>query len=318
MIGGVNIRMLSLELFSKAARGDKWAFGQLISLIENNPKEALTLLEKIELAKGNTFTIGIIGGPGTGKSTLINSLLSLISKGGESIAILTVDPTSPFTGGAVLGDRLRMQTYANLPNVFVRSMGTRGHQGGLSACAAEVIEILCALKFDVVIIETAGAGQVDLGIADVADTIIVVLVPGWGDSIQVAKAGLMEIADIYVVNKCDQDGAMAAVRDIELMLDYRQMLERKPKVLQTSATAGIGISELWKEINAHQSYLSSTGKGFERRVRRMAAIIKRMVIAQFTSVWDEKKIFSLAGGVIDNRLGISEAMEAMVKVNNQN
>lgn len=304
--------MEALVLFRKACNGDKGAFGQLVSLVENNGREALGLLEQIELAKGNTFTVGIVGGPGVGKSTLIGSLLGVIAKDGRRIAVVSIDPSSPFTGGAVLGDRIRMQVHSNLPGVFVRSMGTRGYEGGLSACTAEIIELLCALRFDVVIVETAGVGQVDLGIADVADTVVVTLVPGWGDSIQVAKAGLMEIGDIYVVNKSDHEGAFAAVRDIELMLDSRQITGRKAKVLQTSATSGVGIKELWEEIVAHQGYLSSSGQGIKRRICRLSTIIKRSVFDQLASKWNGNQIYDLATEVVNARLRISEAIKKAV------
>ena len=304
-----------LEVLEGVAHKDKAAFGRLLSLIESQPSRALELLDDAYRASdGGTETccIGLVGGPGVGKSTLINSLLGRASSQGRNVAVVAIDPSSPFSGGAVLGDRIRMHNHANLPNVFVRSMATRGQEGGLAASTPEIVELLCQLGFDSVLVESAGAGQVDLTIAEVADTVVVGVVPGWGDSIQVAKAGLLEIADIYVVNKSDQAGALGAARDIEVMLRYRQLADHKPKVLTTSGLLDQGIDELWGAITDHQSQLCSSGQRFLRRSRRLASIIRRLALTEVTAVWEEARIAELAEAVMSKQMAVSQAVGQLV------
>ncbi len=302
-------RTHSQELFRTARDGDRRALGELISRVENDRRESAALLAEMHGAGVDGFTVGIVGAPGVGKSTLVGALLGILATDRSRVGVLAIDPTSPLSGGAFLGDLIRMQTHAGQPNVFIRSMATRGHQGGLSRSAPEVVEVLRALRFDPVIIETSGAGQVDVEVRDVADTVVVVVVPGWGDSIQVAKAGLLEVADIFVVNKADQQDALAAVRDLERMLGYdRARKGRVPKVIRTVAASGAGISELWGEILAHQAHLVSTGERLERRRRQLATIIRRLAMVEFEPVWSDGPLIELAGQVLACRVELAEAV----------
>ncbi len=302
------------ELLERTAKKDPTAFGELLSLIELEPRGAVGLLDGVCRADTTrrTDSVGFVGAAGAGKSTLIGGLLRQLSDRGESVAVVAIDPSSPFTGGAVLGDRIRMQACANLPGVFVRSMGTRGQGGGLSASMPAIVEVLCGLGFDALVVESAGAGQVDIAIADVADTVVVVVVPGWGDAIQVAKAGLLEIADIFVVNKCDQPDALEAVRDLEMMLSYSRRAGWTPPVLRTSAASGEGIEVLHAEILRHREHLSTTGEGMRRRTLRLAAIIKWLAVEEVASVWDDARVLTFAREVASNGMSVTEAVAHLV------
>jgi LAO/AO transport system kinase len=300
-------KMDGLELFDMAESGDRIAMGRLLSLVENRAEETLELIQKKGLISHNCCVMGLTGAPGVGKSTLVGSLLALWKKKGKKIAVLAVDPSSPFSGGAVLGDRVRMLSQSQDENIIIRSLGTRGHLGGLSACIAEAVEVLIALGMDIILVETAGAGQIDVEVAEVTDTTIVLLVPGWGDSMQVAKAGLLEIADIYVVNKKDLPGAETAVRDIELMLNYRQTVGWIPRVMQTKADTGEGVEELWQGVVEHQEHLSSSGESEIRRQHHLAYLIRRMALSQISSTWDKAMLMGLAGEVMSNEIDFTQA-----------
>ena len=301
-------RTHSQELFRTAGDGNRRALGELISRVENDRRESAALLAGM-CGDVDGFTVGIVGAPGVGKSTLVGALLGILVTDRPRVGVLAIDPTSPISGGAFLGDLIRMQAYAGQQNVFIRSMATRGHQGGLSRSAPEVVEVLRALKFDPLIIETSGAGQVDVEVRDVADTVVVVVVPGWGDSIQVAKAGLLEVADIFVVNKADQQDAIATVRDLERMLGYsRRDKKRIPKIVPTAAASGTGITGLWAEVLAHQAYLASTGERTERRRRQLATIIKRMALAELDPAWGDGALVELADHVLRRKLKLADAV----------
>ncbi|MBW1817863.1 MAG: methylmalonyl Co-A mutase-associated GTPase MeaB [Deltaproteobacteria bacterium] len=299
--------MTGLELFNQAETGDQVAMGRLLSLAENRAKETLDLIQKKGVISHNCCVMGITGSPGAGKSTLIGNLLSVWKTEKKKVAVLAVDPSSPFSGGAVLGDRVRMLKHSQDENILIRSLGTRGHLGGLSACIAETVELLIALGMDIVLVETAGAGQIDVEVAEVTDTTIVMLVPGWGDTMQVAKAGLLEIADIYVVNKKDLPGAETAARDIEVMLDYRQSTGWMPKVMMTKADTGEGLEELWGGVQEHQAYLSSTGERETRRRHHLAYLIRRMALAQVSSTWDRTMLVELAREVMAQETDLTRA-----------
>lgn len=309
-IGSMN----GLELFNQAETGDRIAMGRLLSMAENRSKETLDLVQKKGVISHNCCVMGITGSPGAGKSTLIGSLLSIWANEKKKVAVLAVDPSSPFSGGAVLGDRVRMLSHSQDENIFIRSLGTRGHLGGLSACIAEATEILIALGMDIILIETAGAGQIDVEVAEVTDTTIVVLVPGWGDSMQVAKAGLLEIADIYVVNKKDLPGAETAARDIEVMLDYRQTTGWMPKVMLTKADTEEGLEELWRGVQEHQAYLSSAGKRDTRRRDHLAYLIRRMALAQVSSTWDRAVLVDLAQEVMAEKTDLTQATKKTLEL----
>ena len=245
------------DLTSKALKGDQRSIARLITLAENNDPKAMDTMKKIHPHTGNAHVIGITGVMGSGKSTLISELTRKYRKQGKSVGIIAIDPTSPFSGGALLGDRVRMMELANDDDVFIRSMGTRGMLGGLASAVYDVVEILDASGKDVVIVETVGVGQAEVDIIKIADTTLVIVVPGLGDSIQTLKAGIMEIADIYVVNKADRPGVNQTVAEVQSLVDITcSDKDRKTPVLQTIAIKEEGISELVDEIHNHLKYLS--------------------------------------------------------------
>jgi LAO/AO transport system kinase len=215
------------------------------------------------------YVVGFTGAPGTGKSTLVDGLVTLLRKQDRSVAVIATDPNSPFTGGAILGDRIRMQRHALDPKVFIRSMGARGHLGGLSLAARETIRLLGAFGFDPVILETVGVGQSELEVAAVADTTVVVLTPNLGDGVQMIKAGILEIADIFVVNKADLEGHHRAVTEVRGMLSLAPKGGWKPPIIATSAAKQEGIDELWEAVLAHRRHLESTGRARELAEKRL-------------------------------------------------
>jgi len=219
------------------------------------------------------YVVGFTGAPGTGKSTLVDALVTLLRKFDRSVAVIATDPNSPFTGGAILGDRIRMQRHALDPKVFIRSMGARGHLGGLSLAARETIRLLGAFGFDPVILETVGVGQSELEVAAVADTTVVVLTPNLGDGVQMIKAGILEIADIFVVNKADLEGHHRAVTELRGMLSLSNVpgapKQWKPPIIATSAVRQEGVDELWEAILAHRRHLESSGRAHELAQKRL-------------------------------------------------
>jgi LAO/AO transport system kinase len=220
---------------------------------------------------GNAYTVGLTGAPGSGKSTLTSGLVRALRADGDEVAVLAVDPTSPFTGGAILGDRVRMQDHALDAGVFIRSMATRGHLGGLALATPQAVRVLDAVGFAWVLVETVGVGQVEVEIAAAADTTLVVLNPGWGDSVQAAKAGLLEIADIFVVNKADRPGVDEARRDLEHMLDLASLADDgwRPRIVSTVASTGHGIDDLIEAIASHRAWLSEGGRLEAKRSARL-------------------------------------------------
>ena len=231
------------------------------------------------------YTVGITGAPGAGKSTLTNALVGLLRGRDQRVAVLAIDPSSPFSGGAILGDRVRMGDHALDPGVFIRSMATRGHLGGLAVAAPEAVRLLAAVGFDWVILETVGVGQVEVDVAGQADTTLVVVNPGWGDAVQAAKAGLTEIADVFVVNKADRPGAANAVRDLDRMLDMSGIPSDdpnlwRPPVLSATATTGDGVVDVLAEVDQHRAHQERTGGLVERRRTRAADEITRLVAAR--------------------------------------
>jgi len=242
-------------------KGDIISTTRLISLIENDFVKAQEIIRKIYPHTGNAHVIGITGPPGSGKSSLVNKLALTWRNRGKTIGIIAVDPSSPYSGGALLGDRIRMREISGVEGIFIRSMATRGSLGGLARATRDAINILDASGKDVVIVETVGAGQSEVEIMKVAQTIVMVLCPGLGDEIQAMKAGTMEIADIFAVNKSDKPEAMETVNDLERMLNYEGLDESKvgwmPLIVSTSSTANIGIEELVDKIEEHQGFLTS-------------------------------------------------------------
>lgn len=257
-----------IDLLPRALAGERVPLARAISLVENDAEGAVALLDASFRASGRAFRIGITGPPGAGKSTLVTRLAQEYRRRGETVAIVAVDPTSPFTGGALLGDRVRMGELAGDPGVFIRSMATRGSLGGLAVHTSQVCDVLDAAGFGRILIETVGVGQSELEVAQTADTTVVVLVPESGDSIQAMKAGLMEIADLFVVNKSDREGADRAVFSVRAALDLRPSPgEWAPPVLMTVASRGDGLAELTAGLEDHLRFLSERG-GLERRRRQ--------------------------------------------------
>jgi LAO/AO transport system kinase len=259
------------------------ALARAITLVENEAKSAAEILEQIHGIVGTAYRIGVTGPPGAGKSTLVGALTERLVGEGKRVGIIAVDPSSPFTGGALLGDRIRMHEAAAHEGVFIRSMASRGEIGGLSRASQEVADLMDAAGKDPVILETVGAGQAEVDVARASDTTLVVLSPESGDSIQAMKAGIMEIADIYVLNKADREGAERLKVEIESMLDYRMMADpRRPPVVKTIARDGDGIDDLAAAIREHREYLTETDRLSERRRGRLKQRIIALVNAAIT------------------------------------
>jgi LAO/AO transport system kinase len=273
--------MLTEELVAGIIDGDRRAVARAISKVEDGDPLLAELSAGVYPHTGGAYTVGITGSPGVGKSSLAEQLVRTARAEETTVAVLAIDPTSPFTGGALLGDRLRMQAHATDPGVFIRSMATRGHLGGMALAAPEAIRILDASGKDIVIVETVGVGQAEVEVAKATDTTLVVVTPGWGDSIQVAKAGILEIADVFVVNKADLDGADRAASDIEAMLAMSPQGGWIPPVIRNSTVTAEGNEELWQAIEDHRRSLEESGELKARRRERLLAEVREMI----SQVW---------------------------------
>jgi LAO/AO transport system kinase len=280
------------DISKKVLSGDQRAIARLITLAENNDPVATKAMADIHPHTGKAHVIGITGVMGSGKSTLICELTRIFRKQGKKVGIIAIDPTSPFSGGALLGDRVRMMELAMDEGVFIRSMGTRGMLGGLTSAVYDVVEILDASGKDIIMVETVGVGQAEVDVIKIADTTLVIIVPGLGDSIQTLKAGVMEIADIYVVNKADRQGVQQAVAEVESLVDIScAEKDRKTPILQTISKEGKGIKELVKEIDAHFKYLEKTKEiDTQRRLRYEAELIEIIRKRLMNFIFDESKL----------------------------
>lgn len=288
--------MLENEFLEKLKNGDRRYTAKAISIIEIGDNKSASLLKMIYPFTGNGYRIGITGPPGAGKSTITNQITKYYLAQGKRIGIIAVDPTSPFTGGALLGDRVRMTDIGHNENVFIRSMATRGSLGGLSRKTVDAADVLDAAGFDIILFETVGVGQSELDIAKAADTTIVVLVPESGDSVQAMKAGLMEIADFFVLNKSDRPGSEQAVVALNtiLMMRPHDIHSWMPKIIKTVASENKGIEDIAQEIDRHYQYLKDKSKFIQRREEKTKFRVKEIVEEKLRQkFWNDENILSL-------------------------
>jgi LAO/AO transport system kinase len=274
---------MTAELIEAARAGDRAALARLLSVVERGGDGAREVGRALHGTAGDAYTVGVTGAPGSGKSTLTSAVIDVVRRAGERVAVLAIDPSSPFTGGAILGDRVRMGDHALDDGVFIRSMATRGHLGGLAVAAPEAVRLLTAAGYPWVVLETVGVGQVEVEVVGHADTTVVVVNPGWGDAVQANKAGLLEIADVFVVNKADRPGAREAARDLERMLDMALpggVEGWRPPVVCTTATSGGGVDDLWRAVDDHRAHLVASGELAARRRARAAEEVTRLVAAR--------------------------------------
>ncbi len=298
-----------MELVEKMLSGNQLALARLITKLENRSDDLPEIMRTVYPHTGNAYCLGVTGPPGAGKSTLVDELTSVMRQRGLTVGIVAVDPTSPFTGGALLGDRIRMQKHYLDDDVFIRSLATRGSYGGLSASAKCIVKALDAFGKDVIIVETVGVGQTELEIIGAVDTILVVMVPEAGDTIQTMKAGLMEIADIFAVNKADREGATQMAAELRAMLSGRQIPTYwEIPVIETEASNSFGIEELYAEIEHHREVLSETDQLSARRRKQregeLIEIVQRRIKEQIIARMKKEERFSslvkkIADGEID-------------------
>ncbi len=305
-------------LFSAALQGDRAATARLLSLIERGGEPGRVVGRLAYPKSGEGYTVGLTGAPGAGKSTLTSATIGHLRSLDLEVAVLAIDPSSPFTGGAILGDRVRMQDHATDPGVFIRSMATRGHLGGLSLATPEAVRLLDALGRKWILVETVGVGQVEVEVAGKADTTVVVVNPGWGDSVQANKAGLMEIADVFVINKADRKGVEETRRDLEHLLDLSDLPHDawRPTIVTTVANTGEGVPELWDAVLEHREYAESSGLLEERRRFRSSEELREIVANRLRERarelctgdrWDE-----VTGEVTEQRLDPWSAADEML------
>lgn len=270
------------ELFRAASSGDRGALARLLSIVERGGAAGRELSALTFRRAGSAYAVGLTGAPGSGKSTLTSAVLADIrGRLALPVAVLAVDPSSAVTGGAILGDRVRMQSHALDDEVFIRSMATRGHLGGLAAAVPEAVRLLDATGWPLVIVETVGVGQVEIEVAATCDTVVVVVNPGWGDSVQANKAGLLEIADVLVINKADRPGVKETARDLRLMLQLSGNLAWTPPIVETVASTGEGVGELWEAMASHREHLERGGELISRRAERAREEALRIARGRF-------------------------------------
>ena len=289
----MSVRNLSpAELVERALTGDRRAIGRMLTLIERGGEPADEITDLTHPVAKGAHVVGITGAPGAGKSTLTGQLIRHLPTLGLKPAVLAVDPSSPLTGGAILGDRVRMDDVAG-DGGFIRSVATRGHAGGLALSVPGSVRAFDACGFDPVLIETVGVGQVEVDVAGAADTTVVVVNPGWGDAVQANKAGLLEVADVFVINKADRDGANDTRRDLELMLDLSHVSGHedetgyRPPILMTTATDGEGVTAMWDAVAAHRDHLEATGRLAVRRAARFRYEVESRLITRLGAAVSE-------------------------------
>jgi LAO/AO transport system kinase len=301
-------------LLALAQDGDRVALARLLTMVERGGPAGLEVA-RLSYRSSVPYTVGLTGAPGSGKSTLTDRLITAARSGWPEpapepiaqVGVLAIDPSSPFSGGAILGDRVRMQQHALDPTVFIRSMATRGHMGGLALAVPDAVRVLGAAGFTMVIVETVGVGQMEVEVASAADTTVVVVTPGWGDSMQANKAGLLEVADLFVINKTDRPGAREARRDLEQMLDLSTPGPWRPTVVDTIASTGAGMGDLWEAIALHRTHLLSSAGLERRRADRLAHELVGVLRARSAARIDElasgeeftSAVKALAAGELD-------------------
>jgi LAO/AO transport system kinase len=277
------------DLVFRAREGDARAVARLISLVEDTSPLLREVMAGLAPHAGHAQVVGVTGSPGVGKSTSTNALVAELRRAGKRVGVLAVDPSSPFSGGALLGDRVRMQDHATDPDVYIRSMASRGHLGGLAWTTPQALRVLDAAGCDVILVETVGVGQSEVEIAGLADTTLVLLAPGMGDGIQAAKAGILEIGDLYVVNKADRDGADQVKRDLRSMLALADRPEGswKPPIVSTVAARGEGLDSVVAEIDRHHAWLEESGELERRRTRRARDEIEAIAVTALRERWGD-------------------------------
>ncbi|MFD4033690.1 methylmalonyl Co-A mutase-associated GTPase MeaB [Streptomyces sp. NPDC058637] len=306
-------------LVEQARQGGPRAVARLISLVEGASPRLREVMAALAPLAGHAYVVGLTGSPGVGKSTSTSALVSAYRKAGRRVAVLAVDPSSPFSGGALLGDRIRMSEHASDPGVYIRSMATRGHLGGLAWSAPQAIRVLDAAGFDVILVETVGVGQSEVEIASQADTSVVLLAPGMGDGIQAAKAGILEIGDVYVVNKADRDGADATARELNHMLglgESRGPGDWRPPIVKTVAARGEGIDEVVEALEKHRAWMEEHGVLAERRARRAATEVETIAVTalreRIGDLHGDRRLDALAERVLAGELDPYRAADELV------
>jgi len=308
----------AVQLVERARGGDPRAVARLVSLVEDGSPQLRAIMQAVAPCAGRAHVLGLTGAPGVGKSTTTSALVSVYRRQGRRVGVLAVDPTSPFTGGALLGDRVRMQDHATDRDVFIRSMATRGHLGGLASATPQALRVLDAAGYDVIMIETVGVGQAEVEVASLADSTLVIVAPGMGDAIQAAKAGILEIADLFVVNKADRDGAQQTIRDLRNMIAMadRSGSDWKPPIVATVAVRGEAVDELAAKLDAHAAWLGRSGERERRRRYRAAREVEAIALgalrAKIGMLPGDARLDKLAGRVADGDLDPYSAADELV------